>query len=227
MDKYVNTNIGIYYVESLCDRLATDGHKLYHVKCRYCEFESDMKLSDIKYPKICKHKSRTGRIINFKPLWENQRLKSIYKAMVSRCYDDASRAYRWYGRKGIKVCEEWLDNPKKFEEWALDNGYLDNLTIDRIDVNGHYEPSNCRWIPMEENSRRAGKVNWITVEDQTLTGRQWAEELGLGLLTIDKYVRLYGEDKTKQLITAIIEEPLSGKKRQPHQTWFDVYNIAI
>lgn len=227
MDNYVNTNIGIYYVESLCDNKATDGHKLYHVKCRYCEFESDMRLSDIKYPQVCKHKSKAGRIINFRPLWENQRLGRIYNEMISRCYDCNNKAYRWYGQKGIKVCEEWINSPRKFIEWALNNSYDDSLTIDRMDENKDYEPNNCRWIPLEENSRRAGRVNWLTVNNETLTGRQWAERLGLGLSTIDKYIRLYGYDPTKQLISAILQEPLFTKKRKPRQTWLDVYNITI
>ena len=227
MDIYVGTDIGIYHVDSLCEHRATDGHKLYHVKCKYCDFESDMRLFDIKYPKVCKHKSITGRTINFKPIWENNRLANIYYKMISRCYDCNDKSYQWYGEKGVVVCDEWLDNPKKFEEWALGNGYEEALTIDRIDPNGDYDPNNCRWIPLVENSRRAGKVNWVTIEDITMTGRQWAEKLGLGILTIDRYIRLYGEDKTKQLISRMLEDPISNKNRKRDQTWFAVYGINI
>ena len=78
------------------------------------------------------------------------RLLGCYKAMMSRCYRKKDIHYNAYGKRGIVVCDEWKNNKQSFIQWALDNGYSDNLTIDRIDVNGNYEPCNCRWIPMSE-----------------------------------------------------------------------------
>lgn len=78
------------------------------------------------------------------------RLYGCYKGMMSRCYREKDIHYNAYGKRGIVVCEEWKDNPKAFIEWALSHGYSDDLTIERIDVNGNYEPSNCKWIPMSE-----------------------------------------------------------------------------
>ena len=74
--------------------------------------------------------------------------------MKQRCNNPKHTAARWYHDKGIMVCEEWLDY-KNFEKWALENGYADNLTIDRINSNGNYEPSNCHWITLKENSQKA------------------------------------------------------------------------
>lgn len=221
----VGKSIGIYEVLNVCDKRDKDGHLLYHARCKYCEYENDMRLYDIKKSPTCKHKTTTGRIIDFKMSWNNQKLSNIFYGLVQRCYNKNNKSYHWYGDKGIKICQEWLDNPKLFEEWSLNNGYNDNLTIDRMDENKDYCPENCRWILLEENVRKAGKVNWITVDNITLTGRQWAEKLGLGLLTIDKYIRKHGLDKTKKLIDAILKEPLSTKQRQHYQTWFDVYGI--
>ena len=226
-DKYIGRDIGIYHVEYLCDKLTADGHKLYHAKCRYCEFESDMKISNVKFPKICKHKTRTGRVITFKPLWNNHRLEGIYRQMIDRCYSAPDKSYRWYGDKGIKVCQEWLNNPKSFEEWAMQNGYADNLTIDRIDATKNYCPDNCRWIPLKENVRRAGKVNWITINNETLTGRQWAERLQVGLNAINTAFREHGEEKAKELISAMLKNPPSAKTRKANQSWFDVYGIQV
>ena len=78
------------------------------------------------------------------------RLYGCYKGMMSRCYRPKDIHYNAYGKRGITVCKEWKNKPKAFIEWALANGYSDDLTIERIDVNGNYEPSNCTWIPMSE-----------------------------------------------------------------------------
>lgn len=78
------------------------------------------------------------------------RLYGCYKGMIGRCYREKDIHYNAYGKRGITICNEWKNNPKAFIDWALANGYSDDLTIDRIDVNGNYEPSNCRWIPMSE-----------------------------------------------------------------------------
>lgn len=78
------------------------------------------------------------------------RLLGCYKAMMSRCYRKKDIHYNAYGGRGITVCDEWRNNKMAFIEWAFSNGYSDDLTIERIDVNGNYEPSNCAWIPMSE-----------------------------------------------------------------------------
>lgn len=78
------------------------------------------------------------------------RLYRIYKGMIGRCYYKSSQRYNAYGGRGITVCDEWKNDKTKFFDWALKNGYREDLTIERIDVNGNYEPSNCCWIPMSE-----------------------------------------------------------------------------
>lgn len=84
------------------------------------------------------------------------RLYGIWCGMRQRCNNPNREAYSLYGGKGVKLCEEWSSYPA-FKEWAINNGYADNLSIDRIDSNGNYEPSNCRWITLSENVARANK----------------------------------------------------------------------
>ena len=85
------------------------------------------------------------------------RLNSIWRGMKTRCYNQKSLEYSNYGGRGIKVCDEWKNDFKAFYDWAMSNGYRDNLTIDRINPFGNYEPSNCRWATYEEQAKNKRK----------------------------------------------------------------------
>ena len=198
---------------------------MFHVKCKECGWETDMQLRHTKQAKVCKHKTLGDVYINTNIVWKNKRIGNIFRGMKARCYDLNDKNFKWYGAKGIVICDEWLKNPISFEEWSLENGYADNLTIDRIKEEKNYCPENCRWITLEDNSRRAGNVNWITVNGETLTGRQWAEKFNLSNHTINDYIRNYGLERTILLIQKMIDSPPSIKQRKSHQTWFNVYGL--
>lgn len=106
------------------------------------------------------------------------RLYKEWRGMLLRCTTPSHKSYKDYGGRGISVCTQWHEFPN-FQEWALANGYNDNLTIDRIDVNGNYEPSNCRFtdIITQCNNRRSSK--FITYQGKTMSQAQWARELGI------------------------------------------------
>lgn len=104
-------------------------------------------------------KENLGRFINGRM---KSRLGKCWYGMKQRCYKKEDVAYKWYGDRGIKVCEEWINSYENFEKWALLNGYQEHLTLDRIDVNGNYEPSNCRWATYKEQS--LNKRNTLYIE---------------------------------------------------------------
>lgn len=103
------------------------------------------------------------------PYNSHPKLRNVYSQMISRCQDPNNRDYKWYGAKGVKVCEEWRYDYRKFYDWAMASGYVEEerptgahwnvLTIDRIDPYGNYEPSNCRWATNKEQmqNRRCNK----------------------------------------------------------------------
>lgn len=106
------------------------------------------------------------------------RLMHIRKGMKNRCYNNKDKRYSDYGGRGIKICEKWLDEKEgtiNFYNWAIKNGYAENLTIDRIDVNGNYEPSNCRWVTnkIQCNNKRNNHI--ITYNGETHTMMEWAD----------------------------------------------------
>lgn len=100
---------------------------------------------------------------NVKHGGRNDRLYKVYSNMKNRCYNQNSADYFYYGARGIRICDEWLDDYTSFKSWAYKNGYDENAdrfkcTIDRIDVNGNYEPSNCRWVDMKTQSQNRRNV---------------------------------------------------------------------
>lgn len=109
------------------------------------------------------------------------RLYRIYNGMKNRCYNTKGREYPWYGGRGIILADEWLGENGfiHFKEWAFANGYQENLTIDRINVNGNYAPDNCRWVnwKVQENNRRNNVL--VTINGTTKTFSEWCEFYGV------------------------------------------------
>lgn len=110
---------------------------------------------------------------------KRSRLRTLWGGMKSRCYAKQNIAYKHYGERGITVCDEWLNDFENFYEWAITHGYCSYLTIDRIDVNGNYEPSNCRWVSQRKQANNKRNTIYITCYGQRMTLTEAARKYGL------------------------------------------------
>lgn len=97
------------------------------------------------------------------------RLYNIWAKMKARCQNENDRNYKNYGARGITVCDEWNKSFDTFRTFALDNGYNDSLSIDRINVNGNYEPSNCRFVDMKTQQNNRSNNRLITLDNKAMT----------------------------------------------------------
>ena len=112
------------------------------------------------------------------------RLYRIWHDMKSRCYYSRSIDFDRYGGRGIAVCTEWRENFQSFYEWAISNGYSDELTIERIDSNGDYCPENCRWATAKEQGNNRSNNRILAYNGKIQTVSQWAKELNISESTI-------------------------------------------
>ena len=142
------------------------GYKIKSCGCLHVEANRKQGKRNIKHGKI------------------NTRLYRIWRCMKNRCYNKSDEHYKWYGARGIAVCDEWKDDFMSFYDWSMNNGYDDNLTIDRIDVNGNYEPNNCRWANAKQQQRNRRNNKRITYKGVTKSLIEWCETLGLKYDTI-------------------------------------------
>lgn len=128
------------------------------------------------------------------------RLYHIYSGMKDRCCNKRNKDYADYGGRGIKVCKEWYDSYTTFKKWAISNGYQDNLTIDRKDVNGNYCPENCRWtdIIQQNNNKRTNII--IKYNGRNFSLKQLSELIGINYQTLyDRYKKGWALERMIQL----------------------------
>lgn len=131
------------------------------------------------------------------------KLNHVYNEMKQRCYNTKNKRYEYYGARGIRVCDEWINKEHvpgthnctkgwiSFRKWALDNGYKEGMTIDRIDVNKNYSPKNCRWVSQKVQNNNTRSNIMITLGDRTQTLAQWCEELGCNYRLVYDRIQRY------------------------------------
>jgi hypothetical protein len=136
-----------------------------------------------------------------------KRLYNIWRDVVRRCKDKNNPRNKNYGMRGIDICCEWANSYESFKEWSLYNGYADNLSIDRINNNGDYKPTNCRWTTrkVQNNNKRVNRL--LTHNGETLSIKLWAEKIHMN------YQTLVGRINKKWPVEKSLTEPIHNTKQ--------------
>lgn len=138
------------------------------------------------------------------------RLYSVWRAMKTRCYVNSDSSFPFYGGRGISVCEDWLNSFQSFYLWSISHGYVEGLSIDRIDDNGDYCPENCRWSTSQEQANNTRRNYNITYKSNTKTLAEWSRITGLGYHTIQD--RLNAGWSIERALTEPVHKPSGNKK---------------
>lgn len=149
-----------------------------------------------------------GRPGGKSPGWKGTAVYSRWQAMKKRCYQVGTAGYENYGGRGIKVCDEWKDNPSAFCEWALANGFSEELTLDRIDVNGDYSPENCRWATKTEQARNKRNNRIVEYNGKKMTEAEYSEITGVKHGSID-----WRLNRSKMSESDAVNRPIRTQKK--------------
>lgn len=130
---------------------------------------------------------------------EHKLLWSKWNGIKKRCLFENDERYDEYGGRGIKMCDEWAESFDNFADWALENGYRDDLTIERIDVNGNYCPENCKWIPRREQACNKRDTIWVDYHGEHIQLRKLCQRLNKSYDTIHNRIVVLGWDTEKAI----------------------------
>jgi hypothetical protein len=111
--------------------------------------------------------------------------------MKKRCYNEKCPDFKNYGGRGITVCDEWRNDFKAFYDWSISHGWKKDLYIDRIDNDGNYDPSNCRWTTMTVQANNTRHIHAITYNGKTQSMMDWCRELDLDYYTVRSRINNY------------------------------------
>lgn len=189
-DKYGRLTI-IREVESYRDKKGKL-HRRIECKCE-CGNIRVFDLHRVRYGKAiscgCYNKEAISNQSRCHHLSKNNRIYRIWLKMKNRCYNKNNEHYHLYGGRDIKVCKEWRESYLAFHEWAINNGYNDSLSIDRIDFNRDYEPNNCRWANQKTQTRNKSTTLYILVNDIKMPVIGFCEIFGLDYNYVTKVLK--------------------------------------
>lgn len=175
-EQMINKKFGKWLVLQRTEERDSHGSVKYLCKCE-CGKEKlvdgySLRSGISKYCIDCKNHRRYGKK-------KNKRINIIYNGMKARCYNSNTPEYKNYGGRGIKICDEWLDNYWNFENWAINNGYKNNLSIDRINNDENYEPNNCRWATRIQQQNNTRNNKFVIYKGERKTIAEWSRIIGV------------------------------------------------
>lgn len=176
-------------IEQVDDKIDKGGRhrKMWRCHCSNCGGEavisSDALTGGNQVSCGCYHRQRAHEARLTHGLTDT-RLHYVWCGIRNRCYGVNTPEYKLYGGRGISMCDEWKDDFMAFHDWAIANGYDETAprgqcTVDRIDVNGNYEPRNCRIVTQMEQMQNTRKNHFITYQGETLTIAEWSRRTGI------------------------------------------------
>lgn len=182
----IGKKFGKLLVIESCGKKEHDNHYYSKVKCEcgkiYLVSDTELIYGRRKGCRKCSASNKTHGMTN-------TRLFNIWQSMKQRCYCKTNDKYKYYGERKIKVCDEWLNDFMNFYNWAINNKYNEKLTIDRIDVNGDYEPNNCRWVTMLEQANNKRNNKLITYNGITDTLANWSKKYNINSTTLSNRIK--------------------------------------
>lgn len=160
--------------------------------CEYCgtEFEVTGQWKRKGCTNVCSRKIQEktmGKVPStthgYAKVGQVEKLHNLWRGILKRCYTKTATNYHLYGGRGIKMCESWRTDYMSFRTWAHENGYMPNLQIERINNDGDYEPSNCKWATRQEQCQNRRTSKFFTVDGVTATTRYFADKKGIKFST--------------------------------------------
>ena len=137
----------------------------------------------------------------------NSRLYIIWNSAKERCFCPNSTSYKWYGLRGISMCDEWRNDFMSFYKWSIENGYSDDLTLDRINSKGNYEPSNCRWATYKEQANNTSTNLRFTYNGEEHTIHEWADIVGINAMALRHRI-VYAKWPIEEALTTPLRKKL-------------------
>ena len=174
---YIGNKYGYWSVKDIKHKNNSGHYRLYFTCICECGKEKEVRADTV----LNGTSTNCGCKKNYKKIHglTKTRLYNIWGDMKQRCLNAKSKEYHRYGGRGIKICSEWVNCFENFYNWSFKNGYSDELTIDRINNDGNYEPNNCRWVTTKEQKRNWSRNIFITYKGETKCVQDWCEKFGL------------------------------------------------
>ena len=203
-------------IERAIDRIDTKGKRHIMWKClcscgKTKDISRDSLLSNRVKSCGCLRAEKTKER-KFKHGLRNTPLYRTWSNIKTRCYNPKNDTYKYYGEKGVTMCSEWKKDFLNFYMWSLENGYKEGLTIDRINSNGNYEPSNCRWVTATQQQNNKLNNYLIIYKESTHTLAEWSNILNINYKVLYRRIQYLNWSIERAFTTPV--KNMNNKRRK-------------